>query len=175
MVINIGLCLCVTKHKIKVYSFNMLQLYKKAPPFSLLDQDGKTHTLEMYVGKRVLLYFYPKDDTPGCTTEACNFRDDYMALSDSGLVILGASKDTVKSHKKFTEKYELPFPLLADTEGVLCEAYGVWQKKKFMGREYMGIERMSFLIDEKGNLSKIYESVKPKDHVGEVKVDVGRG
>jgi len=117
----------------------------------------------------VLLYFYPKDDTPGCTTEACNFRDNYQALQESGLVVLGVSKDTVKSHKKFAEKFNLPFPLLADVEGIVCQAYGVWRKKKFMGREYMGIERMSFLIDENGTLIKIYEDVKPKEHVGEVR------
>ena len=119
----------------------------------------------------MLLYFYPKDDTPGCTTEACSFRDNYEALQASGLVVLGVSKDTEKSHKKFAEKYDLPFPLLADVDGTLCEAYGVWRKKKFMGREYMGIERMSFLIDEKRIIAKIYESVKPKEHVGEVGED----
>ncbi len=149
----------------------MIELNKKVPTFSLEDQDGKTHTLEQYQGKKVLLYFYPKDDTPGCTTEACNFRDNYKALVEAGLVVLGVSKDTVKSHKKFAEKFGLPFPLLADVDGTTCEAYGVWKKKKFMGREYMGIERMSFLIDEKGNLAKIYESVKPKEHTQEVLVD----
>ncbi len=150
----------------------MIQIHTQAPSFSLEDQDGTTHTLEQYQGKKVLLYFYPKDDTPGCTTEACSFRDNYQALHNSGLVVLGVSKDTVKSHKKFAEKFTLPFPLLADVEGVVCEAYGVWRKKKFMGREYMGIERMSFLIDEKGNVSKIYDGVKPKEHVGEVRQDV---
>ncbi len=149
----------------------MVELNKKAPTFSLEDQDGKTHSLEQYQGKKVLIYFYPKDDTPGCTTEACNFRDNYKALVEAGLVVLGVSKDTVKSHKKFAEKFGLPFPLLADVDGTTCEAYGVWKKKKFMGREYMGIERMSFLIDEKGNLAKIYESVKPKEHTQEVLVD----
>lgn len=150
----------------------MIQIHTQAPLFSLEDQDGTTHTLEQYQGKKVLLYFYPKDDTPGCTTEACSFRDNYQALRDSGLVVLGVSKDTVKSHKKFAEKFTLPFPLLADVEGAVCQAYGVWRKKKFMGREYMGIERMSFLIDEKGNIVKIYESVKPKEHVGEVRQDI---
>jgi peroxiredoxin Q/BCP len=150
----------------------MLQLHTPAPTFSLLDQDEKTHTLEQYKGKKVLLYFYPKDDTPGCTTEACNFRDNHAALQDAGLVVLGVSKDTPKSHKKFAQKYELQFPLLSDVDGIVCEAYGVWRKKKFMGREYMGIERMSFLIDEKGNLEKIYESVKPKEHTQEVARDI---
>ena len=150
----------------------MLQLHKKAPTFSLEDQNGVTHTLSQYKGKKVLLYFYPKDDTPGCTTEACSFRDNYEALSDSGLVVFGVSKDSVKSHKKFADKYELPFPLLSDVEGTVCEAYGVWGKKKFMGREYMGIMRQSFLIDEKGNLAKIYETVKPQEHAHEVSNDL---
>lgn len=150
----------------------MIQLHHQAPDFSLQDQKGNVHTLLQYRGKKVLIYFYPKDDTPGCTTEACSFRDNYEVLRDSGLVVLGVSKDTPKSHEKFAKKYELPFPLLADTEGTMCEAYGVWRKKKFMGKEYMGIERMSFLIDEKGNVAKIYESVKPKEHVGEVTSDI---
>jgi peroxiredoxin Q/BCP len=150
----------------------MIQLHHQAPDFSLQDQEGNVHTLTQYRGKKVLIYFYPKDDTPGCTTEACSFRDNYEALRDSGLVVLGVSKDTAKSHEKFAKKYDLPFPLLADTEGVMCEAYGVWRKKKFMGKEYMGIERMSFLIDEKGNVAKIYESVKPKEHVSEVTSDI---
>jgi peroxiredoxin Q/BCP len=150
----------------------MLQVHTQAPEISLLDQDEKLHTLKDYLGKKVLIYFYPKDDTPGCTTEACSFRDNYEALKESGLVVLGVSKDTPKSHKKFATKYELPFSLLSDESGSVCEAYGVWRKKKFMGREYMGIERMSFLIDESGNLEKIYESVKPKEHVGEVQGDI---
>ncbi len=150
----------------------MIQLNKKAPEFSLEDQHGVTHTLSQYLGKKVLIYFYPKDDTPGCTTEACNFRDNHKALADYGLVILGVSKDTVKSHKKFAEKYELPFPLLSDVDTTMAQAYGVWRLKKFMGSEYMGIERMSFLIDEKGNVAKIYEGVKPKEHTQEVRVDI---
>lgn len=150
----------------------MIQIHTKAPLFSLEDQDGVTRKLPEYLGKKVLLYFYPKDDTPGCTTEACSFRDTYSTLETAGLVVLGVSKDSVKSHKKFAEKYTLPFPLLSDVDGVVCEAYGVWRKKKFMGREYMGIERMSFLIDEKGNIEKIYENVKPKEHVGEIERDL---
>lgn len=149
----------------------MVQLHSQAPDFSLQDQDGVTHTLLQYRGKKVLIYFYPKDDTPGCTTEACNFRDNYEALTQSGLVVLGISKDEVKSHKKFAEKFSLPFPLLADEDTLVCQAYGVWGLKKFMGREYMGIERMSFLIDEKGEVAKIYEAVKPKEHTQEVITD----
>lgn len=150
----------------------MLKLQQKAPGFSLQDQHGVTHTLKQYLGKKVLIYFYPKDDTPGCTTEACNFRDNYEALTEAGLVILGVSKDNIKSHKKFAEKFDLPFPLLADEDTSMCEAYGVWGMKKFMGREYMGISRMSFLIDEKGAIAKIYEEVKPKEHTQEVTKDV---
>jgi peroxiredoxin Q/BCP len=150
----------------------MIQINQQAPEFSLQDQDGVIHTLSQYKGKKVLLYFYPKDDTPGCTTEACNFRDNHELLTTAGLVVLGVSKDSPKSHKKFIEKFNLPFPLLADVDGIVCEAYGVWRKKKFMGREYMGIERMSFLIDEKGKLIKIYESVKPKEHTQEVVEDI---
>lgn len=150
----------------------MLTLKQKAPHFSLPDQDGKIHNLSDYLGKKVLLYFYPKDDTPGCTTEACNFRDNIKALEDAGLFILGVSADSVKSHKKFADKFDLPFPLLSDETKEVCVAYGVWGKKKFMGKEYMGISRMSFLIDEKGNLAKIYEDVKPKEHVSEVAGDI---
>lgn len=150
----------------------MLKLNQQAPQFSLQDQNGVVHTLSQYKGKKVLLYFYPKDDTPGCTTEACNFRDNHETLVASGLVVLGVSKDKVTSHKKFADKFNLPFPLLSDVDGVVCEAYGVWRKKKFMGREYMGIERMSFLIDEEGKLVKIYESVKPKEHTQEVANDI---
>lgn len=150
----------------------MLKIGNKAPAFSLPDQNGKMQSLSDYRGKKVLIYFYPKDDTPGCTTEACNFRDGYEEFQNMGLVILGVSADSVKSHKKFAEKFHLPFPLLADESKEMSEAYGVWQKKKFMGREYMGIARSSFLIDEHGNLSKIYEGVKPPVHAREVKADI---
>ncbi len=147
----------------------MITTRTKAPDFSLQDQNGETHTIAQYKGKKVLLYFYPKDDTPECTTEACNFRDNYKELVQAGLVVLGVSKDSVKSHKKFAEKYELPFPLLADEDTEVCKAYGVWKLKKFMGREYMGIDRMSFLIDKEGKIAKVYEKVKPKEHVADVK------
>ena len=150
----------------------MIKVGQKAPAFSLEDQDGVTHTMKQYLGKKVLIYFYPKDDTPGCTTEACNFRDGYKEFEKMGLVILGVSKDTVKSHKKFAEKFTLPFPLLSDVDGTLVEAYGVWKKKKFMGREYMGIVRSSFLIDEQGKIAKIYDEVKASEHAEEVKGDL---
>ncbi len=150
----------------------MIKLHTQAPEFSLEDQNGTIHTLKQYLGKKVLIYFYPKDDTPGCTAEACSFRDNYEALTSAGLVVLGISKDTVKSHKKFADKFDLPFPLLADIETTVSQAYGVWGLKKFMGREYMGISRSSFLIDEKGDIEKIYETVKPAEHVSEVKEDI---
>lgn len=150
----------------------MIKVGKKAPDFTLLDQDGLEHKLSQYKGSKVLLYFYPKDDTPGCTTEACNFRDGYKEFKKMGLVILGVSKDVVKSHKKFAEKFKLPFPLLADTEHMVAEKYGVWKLKKFMGREYMGMERSSFLIDEDGNIAKVYETVKPADHAQEIQIDI---
>ena len=150
----------------------MIKEGKKAPDFKLQDQDGLEHKLSQYKGSKVLLYFYPKDDTSGCTTEACNFRDGYKEFKKMGLVILGVSKDGVKSHKKFAEKFKLPFPLLADTEHVVAEKYGVWKLKKFMGKEYMGMERSSFLIDEEGKIKKTYDTVKPTDHANEVKVDI---
>jgi peroxiredoxin Q/BCP len=151
----------------------MLKINQKAPEFNLADQSGEMHNLKMYKGKKVLLYFYPKDDTPGCTTEACSFRDNLKDLSSLGLVVLGVSKDSVASHAKFAKKYDLNFPILSDETGEVIEAYGAWGKKKFMGREYMGILRMSFLIDQDGKVEKIYEEVKPKEHVGEVKGDIG--
>lgn len=151
----------------------MLKIKSKAPEFSLPDQNGKIHNLKMYQGKKVLLYFYPKDDTPGCTTEACSFRDNLKDLAKLGLVVLGVSKDSVKSHEKFSKKYDLNFPILSDESGEVVEAYGAWGKKKFMGREYMGVLRKSFLIDEAGKIEKIYEEVKPKEHVEEVKGDIG--
>lgn len=149
----------------------MLKIGDIAPAFTLQDQDGRVHALSDYKGSKVLLYFYPKDDTPGCTTEACNFRDGYGALKSTGLVILGVSKDSVKSHKKFADKFSLPFPILSDESTEMIQKYGAWRKKKFMGREYMGTERISFLIDGDGKIEKIYEQVKPAEHAEEVMVD----
>lgn len=144
----------------------------QAPDFSLLDQDGVTHTLSQYRGKWVLVYFYPKDDTPGCTKEACAIRDADPDLSSLGAVVLGISADSVKSHKKFAEKYGLAFPLLADEDRAAINAYGVWGDKKFMGREYEGILRTSFLIDPDGIVRKVYENVKPEVHAAEVLQDL---
>ncbi|HTX80053.1 MAG TPA: thioredoxin-dependent thiol peroxidase [Longilinea sp.] len=139
-----------------------------APDFTLLDETGKSQRLSDYHGKTVLLYFYPKDDTPGCTTEACNFRDNYSAYQNAGVVILGISPDSPKSHAKFKEKYHLPFTLLADEGHKVCEQYGVWGRKKAMGREYDGVFRTSFLIDAKGVITKVFENVKPAEHSAEV-------
>lgn len=145
---------------------------KKAPAFSLPDQDGKMHTLAEYAGKYLLIYFYPKDDTPGCTVEACSLRDNWTGFSKLKIPVVGVSKDSVKSHKKFADKYHLPFTLLADEDLKMNEAYGVWGKKKFMGREYMGTFRSSFLIGPDGKIAKVYEEVKPKDHAAEVLKDL---
>jgi peroxiredoxin Q/BCP len=145
----------------------------KAKNFTLPDQEGKLHTLKDYVGKWVVLYFYPKDDTPGCTVEACQFRDNFPQFKCSQAVVFGVSVDTVKKHAKFVTKYELPFILLADEEKKVVELYGVWAKKKFMGREYMGILRTSFLIAPDGKIAKVYENVKPAEHALEVLRDIG--
>ena len=143
-----------------------------APDFTLPDQDGKQHSLSDYGGKWVLVYFYPKDDTPGCTKEACAIRDDIPRFNKLKAKVLGISVDSVKSHKKFAEKYALPFTLLSDEKKEVVKKYGVWQKKKFMGKEYMGTIRTSFLIDSAGKVAKIYESVKPETHAEEVLEDL---
>lgn len=143
-----------------------------APDFKLADETGAEHQLSQYRGKPVLLYFYPKDDTKGCTTEACNFRDDYSEYEKAGLVILGVSPDSSKSHSKFKSKYDLPFTLLADEGHEVCNLYQVWGPKKFMGREYEGVYRTSFLIDPEGVIKKVYENVKPADHSKEVLADL---
>ena len=139
-----------------------------APDFELLDDTNTLRKLSDFQGKPVVLYFYPKDDTPGCTTEACNFRDDYSAYEKAGVTILGVSPDTVNSHIKFKKKFELPFPLLADEDHKVCEEYGVWALKKFMGREYMGVLRTTFLIDAEGQIMRVFENVKPAEHSAEI-------
>ena len=140
----------------------------QAPEFSLPDEENTLHKLSDFRGKPVVLYFYPKDDTPGCTTEACNFRDDYSAYEQAGVVILGISPDSVKSHAKFKSKYSLQFPLLADEGHKVCDQYGVWGMKKFMGREYDGVLRTTFLIDPNGRIAKVFENVRPAEHSEEV-------
>jgi peroxiredoxin Q/BCP len=139
-----------------------------APDFQAVDDNGITRHLEDFRGKDVLLYFYPADDTPGCTKEACNFRDDYSDYQKAGVVILGVSPDSVASHVKFKAKYQLPFPLLVDESHKICDAYGVWGPKKLMGREYEGVLRTTFLINKKGNISRVFENVRPAEHSAEV-------
>ncbi len=152
-----------------------LKIGQLAPDFELLDEEGKTHRLSMYRGKWVLLYFYPKDNTPGCTTEACTLRDHFPAFQKLKAKVFGISVDSVKSHKKFSNKYQLPFTLLSDETKEVVETYGVWGKKKFWGREFFGILRMSFLVDPKGKIVKIYEKVKPALHAEEVLNDLKSG
>jgi peroxiredoxin Q/BCP len=139
-----------------------------APLFSLPDETGTIRSLSEFRGHPVILYFYPKDDTIGCTTEACNFRDDYSLYLEAGITILGVSPDDPKSHTRFKKKYGLPFPLLADAEHKVCELYGVWGMKKNYGREYMGVLRTTFLIDENGMILHVFEKVKPAEHSAEV-------
>ena len=139
-----------------------------APDFTATNTNGDTIRLKDLRGKKVVLYFYPKDDTPGCTKEACSFRDAFSEYKKQGIEVIGVSTDSEASHKKFTAKYKLPFTLLADTDHSIADAYGVYGEKKFMGRTYMGVKRMTFLIDEKGKVKKVFEKVKPEEHAGEV-------
>lgn len=150
----------------------VLKVGARAPDFTLHDQSGAAHTLSDARGSWVLLYFYPKDDTPGCTVEACTIRDQFPKFKKLGITVFGVSVDSEKSHAKFVTKYELPFTLLADVDKKVVRAYGVWGKKKFMGREYLGTMRTSFLIDPDGRIAKIYENVKPEKHADEVLLDV---
>jgi peroxiredoxin Q/BCP len=143
-----------------------------APDFTLPDQDGENHTLSDYTGKWVLLYFYPKDDTPGCTIEACTIRDQFKDFTSIGAVVIGISTDSVASHKKFVTTYNLPFTLLADVHKEVVGEYGVFGEKKFMGKTYIGTMRTSFLIDPSGNIAKVYEKVKPEMHATEVIADL---
>lgn len=146
----------------------LLQPGTQAPEFTLQDENGEERKLSDYRGQPLVLFFYPKDDTPGCTTEVCNFRDDYTAYQEAGVTILGISPDSVKSHTKFKNKFDLPFTLLADEGHRVCDAYGVWGPKKFMGREYEGVLRTTYLIDKDGVISHVFENVKPADHSVEV-------
>jgi peroxiredoxin Q/BCP len=140
----------------------------KAPAFSLTGLNGKKVSLKDFIGQKVILYFYPKDMTSGCTQEACDFRDSFPKFENVNAVVLGISKDDLKSHKKFQEKYNLPFDLLSDESGDVCEKYGVWKEKSMYGKKYMGIERTTFLIDESGKIMKIFRKVKVNGHINEV-------
>ena len=146
-----------------------------APEFEMLDDTNALRKLSEFRGKNVVLYFYPKDDTPGCTKEACNFRDDYSAYEKAGVVILGVSPDDVASHVKFKKKFQLQFPLLADDGHKVCDAYGVWGPKKFMGKAYEGVLRTTFLIDGEGMIKKVYENVRPAEHSAELLKEFGDG
>ena len=156
----------------KKIQYNHPQIDHPAPQFSLHDQNGKEHSLADERGRWVLLYFYPKDDTPGCTKEACAIRDSFPDFKKLKITVFGVSVDTVASHKKFEEKYHLPFTLLADEKKEIVKAYGVWGKKKFMGHAYEGTLRTSFLIDPEGKIAKIYEDVNPVTHAGDVLKDL---
>ena len=140
----------------------------KAPDFTGADQNGNTVSLEDYKGKKVILYFYPKDDTPGCTAQACNLRDNYQSLIAEGYQVIGVSKDSVKSHKKFETKYELPFPLIADEDHIISDNYGIWGERKFMGKTFLGVHRTTFLINEKGIIHAIIDKPETKNHTEEV-------
>ena len=144
------------------------EIGKKAPAFSAKNQKEETLTLDHYKGKKLVLYFYPKDDTPGCTAEACDLRDHYQKFLDAGYEILGVSPDKEAKHQKFIDKYELPFDLLADTEQTVANAYGVWVEKNMYGRKYMGIKRTTFIINEDGVLEEIIEKVKTKEHASQI-------
>lgn len=149
-----------------------IQINKLAPDFTLPDQDGNKHKLSDYRGQWVLVYFYPKDDTPGCTTEACTLRDNLPKFGKLKAKVFGISVDSVASHKKFSEKYKLPFTLLADENKKVVEKYGVWQEKSMYGRKYMGTVRNSYLINPEGKIIMIYEKVKPADHAQQVLDDI---
>lgn len=143
-------------------------LNKKAPNFKTIASDGKPYQLNDFKGKFIVLYFYPKDDTPGCTVEACSFRDNAKSIEDLKAVILGVSPDNLKSHEKFVTKFGLPFLLLSDEDHKICTDYGVWAEKSMYGKKYWGVLRTTFIIDPSGNLIKIYEKVKPAEHTAEV-------
>jgi peroxiredoxin Q/BCP len=147
---------------------SLLHSGDNAPPFSAPNEKGEVVSLKSFLGQKLVLYFYPKDDTPGCTQESCDFRDSFSRLKKQGVCVVGVSRDSVKSHLKFKEKYGFLFSLLSDEDGKICEAYGVWKEKNLYGRKYMGIERTTFLIDEKGKITRVYPKVKVAGHVDEI-------
>lgn len=154
--------------KRQIMSITTLKAGDKAPSFKTTNQDGKEISLDGLKGKKVVLYFYPKDSTPGCTMQACNLRDNYEALQKANYVVLGVSADTEKLHKRFIEKQSIPFDLLMDEDKTIIQAYGVWGLKKFMGREFDGIHRTTFLIDEEGVIEEVIMKVKTKDHTNQI-------
>ena len=146
----------------------MLKIGDKAPAINSIDENGEAITLDQFKGKKVVLYFYPKDMTPGCTVQSCNLRDNYQALLDNGFVVLGCSADSPERHQKFIAKHDLPFPLISDENKEVINAYGVWGEKKFMGRTYDGIHRTTFVIDENGTIEDIITKVKTKNHTEQI-------
>lgn len=152
----------------KEATLTLLEVGSKAPDFNTVDQHGKSVSLNDFLGQKVVIYFYPKDDTPGCTKEACAFRDLYNDYKDHNIAVLGVSIDSEKSHKKFAEKYQLPFTLLVDNEKKIVEAYGVWGEKSLYGKKYMGTNRVTYLIDESGNIAAVFPKVKPAEHAAEI-------
>ena len=147
---------------------NTLKVGDKVPSFTVNDHLGNLQSLEQYKGSKVVVFFYPKANTPGCTAEACDLRDHYAELTKAGYILLGVSADTEKAQKNFVDKFNFPFPLLADTEKKVIKAFGVWGLKKFMGKEYDGIHRMTFIIDEKGNIERVIDKVKTKEHASQI-------
>jgi thioredoxin-dependent peroxiredoxin len=152
----------------------LLEVGDKAPAFKTTNQDGETVSLGDFKGKKLVLYFYPKDDTPGCTKEACSIRDGWSKFRKRGVAVLGVSVDDEKSHRKFIDKFSLPFPLLADTDKTIVKAYGVWGEKSMYGRKYMGTLRVTYLIDEKGKIAAVWPKVKPEGHAEEILAAVGK-
>lgn len=153
---------------------SLLTVGTKAPAFTLSDQNGTSHSLSEYEGSWVVLYFYPKDDTPGCTIEACNFRDHFENLKQEGVMVFGVSKDSPQSHTKFIHKFNLPFTLLSDESIEMIQAYGAWGEKKFMGKTFKGISRVTYIIDPEGMIRKVYPAVKPQAHAEEILEEVRR-
>jgi peroxiredoxin Q/BCP len=151
----------------------LLSVGDKAPAFQTTDQDGERVSLSDFKGRKVVLYFYPKDDTPGCTKEACSFRDGWSKFRKKKIAVLGVSADDEKSHKKFAEKFSLPFPLLADTDKKIVKDYGVWGEKSLYGRKFMGINRVTYLIDESGRIAAVWPKVKPDGHADELLAAAG--
>jgi len=152
---------------------SLLSVGDKAPDFKTTNQDGENVALSDFKGQKVVLYFYPKDDTPGCTKEACSFRDGWSKFRRKKIAVLGVSADDEKSHKKFAEKFSLPFPLLADTDKKIVKDYGAWGEKNMYGRKYMGIQRVTYLIDEKGKVAAVWPKVKPEGHADELLAAAG--
>ncbi len=154
-------------------SNSILEVGASVPDVSVKDQEGNTISLKDFIGKKMVIFFYPKDNTPTCTKEACNLRDNYALLQEKGFQVIGVSIDDEKSHQKFIEKHELPFPLIADTDHHLVEAFGVWGEKKMYGKTYMGTHRTTFVVDEKGSISHVIKKVKSADHAQQILKEVG--